>query len=86
MSDNVLYMDASILDALKALECSSGFNYTLFIIDKENRTMVGTLTDGDIRRYLVQGGELVDKVCSIDSSVQKYLSSQSVDSDQSTSK
>lgn len=62
MSDNVLYMDASILDALKALECSSGFNYTLFIIDKENRTMVGTLTDGDIRRYLVQGGELVDKV------------------------
>lgn len=64
MNDNTLYSDASILDALKTLECSSDFNYTLFIIDRKSRVMVGTLTDGDIRRYLVQGGELADKVLS----------------------
>ena len=63
-TDNTLYSDASILDALKALECSAEFNYTLFIINRENRTMVGTLTDGDIRRYLVRGGGLADKVLS----------------------
>ena len=30
-TDNTLYSDASILDALKALECSAEFNYTLFL-------------------------------------------------------
>lgn len=62
MNNNVLYSDASVLDALKALEYSPDFNYTLFIIDKGNHVMIGTLTDGDIRRYLVHGGGLADKV------------------------
>lgn len=74
MNDNTLYSDASILDALKTLECSSDFNYTLFIIDWKNGVMVGTLTDGDIRRYLVQGGELADKVVSAMNSQFLFLS------------
>ena len=50
----------SILDALKALNGLHDDVLTLFVVDGEDR-MVGTLTDGDIRRYLVSGGGLEDR-------------------------
>ena len=33
----------------------------LFVVD--NKRLEGTLTDGDIRRYLLSGGALADGVC-----------------------
>lgn len=58
--DNSLYLisqDASALEALKMLNALSGKAMTLFAIDSVDR-LVGTLTDGDIRRSLIAGAEL----------------------------
>lgn len=52
---------ATIKDALIALNKLSHDTLVLFVIDKEQR-MQGTLTDGDIRRYLIAGGTLDDLV------------------------
>lgn len=52
---------ASIKDALIALNKLSSDVLTLFVINKSG-CMVGTLTDGDIRRKLVDGYTLDDKV------------------------
>ena len=53
--------NASIKDALIALNNLSGDVQTLFVLD-EKKCMVGTLTDGDIRRKLIEGSTLEDKV------------------------
>lgn len=50
----------SILEALMQLNEEARV-LTLFIVDNSQK-MVGTLTDGDIRRYLISGGKLSDKV------------------------
>ena len=56
---------ATILEALSALNGLSNAGLTLFVQDENLRTM-GTLTDGDIRRYLLNGGNLQDVVsCAI---------------------
>lgn len=51
---------ASVLTALERLEKNSPIS-TLLVIE-EDRKLVGTLTDGDIRRYLIGGGQLFDMV------------------------
>lgn len=57
--------NATILEALGALNELSNAGLTLFIQD-ENLRIIGTLTDGDIRRYLLNGGNLQDVVsCAI---------------------
>ena len=61
-------------------------NFGFSIISAIAVLVVGILLAWLFNLVLAGFGELVDKVCSIDSSVQKYLSSQSVNSDQSTSK
>ena len=61
-------------------------NYGFSIISAIVVLVVGILLAWLSNLVLAGFGELVDRVCSIDSSVQKYLSSQSVDSDQSTHK
>ena len=48
---------ATIKDALVALNKLSIDPLTLFVINN-NKVMTGTLTDGDIRRWLVAGGSL----------------------------
>lgn len=53
--------NATILEALGALNGLSNAGLTLFIQD-ENRHVIGALTDGDIRRYLLNGGNLQDDV------------------------
>ena len=56
---------ATILEALSALNGLSNAGLTLFVQDENLRT-IGTLTDGDIRRYLLSGGNLQDVVsCAI---------------------
>lgn len=54
------YLHNTILDALIELE-NVRHNQTLFVTDKDDH-FVGTLTDGDIRRYLISGGQLHDSV------------------------
>jgi dTDP-glucose pyrophosphorylase len=54
---------ASVRDALVKLEALSGDTLTLFVMD--GNKMVGTLTDGDIRRFLIKEDSLnvsVEKV------------------------
>lgn len=50
----------TVIEALQALERNS-LHQTLFVVDEQD-IMVGTLTDGDIRRYLINGGQLTDNV------------------------
>lgn len=51
---------ATLLDALKKIDLLKDESLTLFVLDNQNRVK-GTLTDGDIRRYLVSGGQLQDE-------------------------
>lgn len=55
-----IHLDNTVLDALVSLE-DVRHNQTLFVTDKEEH-FVGVLTDGDIRRYLISGGQLQDTV------------------------
>ena len=55
---------ATILDALNALDGNSHDYQTLFVVDETER-MVGTLTDGDIRRGLIGGASLSTPVSEI---------------------
>lgn len=57
--------NATILEALGALNGLSNAGLTLFVQD-EYMHVIGALTDGDIRRYLLSGGNLQDFVsCAI---------------------
>ena len=64
MKRYVIFSTATILDALKALDGTSHDWQTLFVVDEEER-MVGTLTDGDIRRGLIGGASLFSPVSEI---------------------
>ncbi len=63
---------SSIRDALKAIDGTRHKSQTLFVIDEEAK-MVGTLTDGDIRRGLIEGYELDAKVKDIMHRSFKYV-------------
>ena len=56
---DIVKNSATVLDALAAVNESR--NLTVFITD-ENGSLLGTLTDGDVRRYLLKGGQLTDCV------------------------
>jgi dTDP-glucose pyrophosphorylase len=55
---------ASIIEAMKMINNLSGGALTLFVVNQNNQ-MVGTLTDGDIRRGLINGFALDDKISNI---------------------
>lgn len=57
----LIHIGATIKDALVALNALSHDTLVLFVMDRQER-MVGTLTDGDIRRYLIANGEISDAV------------------------
>ena len=61
MSDKTILESKSILDALQKLDKITKESKTLFVLNSEEQ-MTGTLTDGDIRRYLISGGNLYDEV------------------------
>jgi dTDP-glucose pyrophosphorylase len=48
-----IYKQSSCLEALKKLDIETS-NQTLFVVDKNDR-LIGTVTDGDIRRGLIRG-------------------------------
>lgn len=64
MKRYIIFSTATILDALKALDGTSHDWQTLFVVDETER-MVGTLTDGDIRRGLIGGASLSTPVSKI---------------------
>lgn len=55
---------ATVRDALVALDGNTHDWQTLFVIDDAN-CMVGTLTDGDIRRGLIKGAALGDAISTV---------------------
>ncbi|MGE5628577.1 MAG: nucleotidyltransferase family protein [Solirubrobacterales bacterium] len=58
----LLKNDSTILSAMKAInENAKGI---LFIVDKDNKLM-GTITDGDIRRAILAGHQLNDRITNI---------------------
>ena len=61
-SKYIIYEGASILDALIAIN-NMGRNeaLTLFVSDTGN-SIIGALTDGDVRRCLIKGRDLTAKV------------------------
>lgn len=60
MDSKIIFEEESVLAALKKLDKITRESQTLFVVDDKEQ-MVGTLTDGDIRRYLVNGGNLSDE-------------------------
>lgn len=58
---HLISSQSSIISALKQLEELSGEILCLFVIDAKKQ-LVGSLTDGDIRRYLIAGGRLEDSI------------------------
>lgn len=58
--NQILNIHSTILQALKALNESS-VNLTVFVVDNNNH-LVGSLTDGDVRRYVISGGSLSDNL------------------------
>lgn len=69
---------ATIKEALVALDGNTHDWQTLFVVDKEGR-MVGTLTDGDIRRGLISGAALEDTVSGIMHRKFKYIEEGDID-------
>jgi len=59
MKDIFIKPDASIKDALKKLDKTA--EKTLLVVD-ENGHLLGTVTDGDIRRYIIKTGSLEGRV------------------------
>ena len=55
MSENIILSTATVIEALNKLEFIENKVYTLFVLDKRTLQLIGTLTDGDIRRYLING-------------------------------
>lgn len=64
--------DANVREALNAINALSGESMTLFVINGAGR-LVGTVTDGDIRRALISGAELSDVVESVMHRSFRYL-------------
>lgn len=62
MKDIFIYPDNTIKEALKKLNETS--ERILFVVDKSN-ILLGTVTDGDIRRYILRTASIEGKVCEI---------------------
>ena len=65
---------ATVRDAMKSINELSGESMTLFVLS-DTGGILGSVTDGDIRRTLIEGGELTDKVTSVMN--RKFLSATS---------
>ena len=65
MENNLVSDQDNILEALKKInECSYQISAVVFVVNKQ-RQVIGTISDGDIRRYLINGGTLYDNVCNV---------------------
>lgn len=72
MNKYIIQHAVSIRDALVALNRISSDIQSLLVVD-DNQRLVGTLTDGDIRRGLISGSKLSDEVRTIMHTDFKYI-------------
>ncbi len=71
--ENIISTSFSLKDALKRFNTfTKKQDFTLFVVD-ENRILLGTVTDGDIRRGLINGVSLEDNITQIMFSGFKYI-------------
>lgn len=70
--DIVIYETESIIDALKRLDRSG--RRLLLVIDGDYK-LLGTLSDGDVRRYILKGNKLEDAVKDVYNRSPIYMSS-----------
>lgn len=77
-NDFIINQRATIREALVVLNKVSGEAQSLFVVDDSQR-MVGSLSDGDIRRGIINGGNLEDKVETIMHRDYKYLEEKDYD-------
>lgn len=61
MKDHLISKDITLIEALSRINSLNPEPLVLFVVDEDQR-MVGTLTDGDSRRALINGASLSDKV------------------------
>lgn len=59
--EHIISCSSTLLDALRRLNDLSGGVMTLFVVDDAD-VVVGTITDGDLRRALISGATLGDSV------------------------
>lgn len=64
ISRHIINQDEKLIDALGKLNVLPGTEMTLFVVDSDEK-IVGTLTDGDIRRALVAGAKLDSPIISV---------------------
>jgi dTDP-glucose pyrophosphorylase len=72
----VINSDASVLEALKCI--NEALNWTVFVVN-DNGAVIGSLTDGDVRRYLINGGQLNDEVINAARKEFTYVKAKDVD-------
>jgi len=67
----LVHNDITIVEAMKRLDETA--EKVLFVVDKDAK-LLGTLTDGDIRRYLLSGRNLQDSIADVYNKSPKFLS------------
>lgn len=75
---HIISADASLIEALERLNGLSGDELTLVAVDTSDR-VVGTLTDGDIRRALLRGVATTSPVSVAMHTSFKYMTADSID-------
>lgn len=77
---NVIEQHVTLREALARLNSLSGREMTLFVVDTlDNLTVMGTLTDGDVRRALLAGRTLESDVAEAMCRNFRYLTNSNVD-------
>lgn len=72
MEKYIIPNTATIRDSLISLNNKDVDTQSLLVVDANHR-LVGSLTDGDIRRGLISGSNLSDSVCSVMNTAFKYI-------------
>lgn len=75
---NVINQNAAILEALTKINELPPNPLVLFVVDEENR-MVGSLTDGDIRRALISGASLNGRISLVMHKNFRYIAKNDID-------
>ena len=69
----IISQDKTLIEALKQINDLVTGPLVLFAIDEQNH-MVGTITDGDVRRALINGAQLTDVIASVMNRSFNYVS------------
>lgn len=80
MDKHLIDSDASLIEALGKLNALPGNEMTLFVTDCEGK-VIGSLTDGDIRRALLRGLSLDSPVVNVTHRSFRYVSADDCDID-----